>query len=252
MGALVLSENDMKRYHRQMMIDGWGEDAQRKLKNTTVFVAGAGGLGSPTCFNLAVAGVGHIKLCDFDSPELSNLNRQFLHNDSRIGTNKAISGKQTLHQLNPDIEITALDCKLDDDNIDELLGDAAVIMDCMDNYPSRYVLNKAAIRKGIPMVHGSVWGLEGRLTFVHSPETPCFQCVFPEAPPKELFPVVGATPSVIGSMQALEALKYLCGFGELVKNRMLVVNCLSMTFQELKLRKDLNCPVCGQKQYRPE
>jgi adenylyltransferase/sulfurtransferase len=241
---LVLTENDMKRYQRQIMIDGWGGNVQCKLKNTTVFVAGAGGLGSPVNYNLAVAGVGHIKLCDFDSPDLSNLNRQFLHNDSRIGMNKAISGKQTLNQLNPDIEVEAVTDKIEEHNAEELIGDAELIVDCMDNFPTRYILNKAAIRLGIPMVHGSVWGLEGRITFIHVPETPCFQCIFPEAPPKELFPVLGATPSVIGSLQALEALKYLGNLGNLTKNRMLIADLLSMSFYELKLRKDPNCPIC--------
>jgi adenylyltransferase/sulfurtransferase len=242
---LALTENDMKRYQRQMMIDGWGEDVQHKLKNTTVFVAGAGGLGSPVCFNLAVAGVGRIKLCDFDSPELSNLNRQFLHNDSRVGINKAVSGKQTLNQLNPDIEIEAVSTKIEEHNAEDLIGDAALIMDCMDNFPTRYILNKTAIKLGIPMVHGSVWGLEGRITLIHVPDTPCFQCIFPGSPPKELFPVLGATPSVIGSLMAIEALKYLGNVGTSMKNRMLIADFLSMSFQELKVRKDPTCPACG-------
>lgn len=243
--ALELTENDLKRYHRQMMIDGWGEEVQRKLKNTTVFVAGAGGLGSPVCYNLAVAGIGKIKVCDFDAPELSNLNRQFLHNDSRIGINKAVSGKQTLNQLNPDIEVESVSDKIVEDNVNDLVGDAALIMDCMDNFPARYLLNKAAINKGIPMIHASVWGLEGRVTCINVPETPCFQCVFPAPPPKELFPVVGATPSVFGSIQAIEALKVLGGLGHPMKNRMLIGNLYTMSFYELKLRKDPNCPVCS-------
>ncbi|MBN1458693.1 MAG: HesA/MoeB/ThiF family protein, partial [Armatimonadetes bacterium] len=159
MGSLevgTLTEEDLKRYHRQMMIAGWGEEGQRRLKAARVFVAGAGGLGSPTSMYLAVAGVGHITLCDCDAPELSNLNRQILHNDARIGVNKAESGKLTLTELNPSIEVEAVPERIEADNVDTLVEDADVIVDCMDNFPTRYVLNECALRKGIPFVHASV------------------------------------------------------------------------------------------------
>jgi len=242
-----LSDDDRKRYNRQMMIDGWGEAAQAKLKNSTVFVAGAGGLGSPASIYLAVAGVGHIKLCDFDAPELVNLNRQILHDDSRIGTNKAISGKTTLERLNPSIRVTAVTEKVEAANVDALVGDANLIVDCMDNFPTRYLLNECAMRKQIPLVHGSVWGMEGRLTFIHPPKTPCLRCIFPESPPKEVFPVLGATPGVIGVMEAMEALKYLTGVGRNLSGRLLLWSGADGDVRVLKVRRDPNCPTCAQR-----
>jgi adenylyltransferase/sulfurtransferase len=188
-----LKEEELKRYNRQMLMEGWGEETQEKIKNSTVFIAGAGGLGSPVSIYLAVAGVGTIRICDFDSPDWTNLNRQILHNHNRIGINKAVSGKQTLEEMNPHIHIRAFTDKIVAENVDELVGDADLILDCMDNFPTRYLLNESAIRKDIPLVHGSIWGLDGRLTFIHSPETPCLRCYFPESPPKEVFPVLGYT-----------------------------------------------------------
>lgn len=240
-----LTDQDRERYHRHMMISGWDEAGQEKVKAARVFVAGAGGLGSPTSIYLAVAGVGHIAICDFDSPELSNLNRQILHSDARIGVNKAESAKMTLSELNPDIEITPITTRIEADNVDELVGDADIIVDCMDNFPTRFVLNEHAKKKAIPFVHASVWGLEGKLTFIQSPETPCLQCIFPVAPPKEVFPVLGAVPGMIGCLQAIETLKYLTGVGENLKNKLLVWSGLEMEFSTFPIMKNPNCPVCG-------
>jgi adenylyltransferase/sulfurtransferase len=244
---MKLTEEERKRYHRQMMMDGWGETTQEKLKNSTVFIAGAGGLGSPVALYLAAAGIGHIRICDFDSPDLTNLNRQILHNHTRIGTNKAISGKLTLSELNPNVKVTALTEKIVTENIDELVDNADIIVDCMDNFPTRYLLNESAIRKNIPMVHGSIWGMDGRLTFIQSPETPCLRCIFHEPPPGEVFPVLGATPGVIGSLQALETIKYLTGIGKNIKGKLLVWDGGKTEFRIFKAVKDPNCPVCGNK-----
>lgn len=243
----ALTDGDRKRYHRHMMISGWGEAGQEKVKAAKIFVAGAGGLGSPASIYLAVAGVGHIAICDFDSPDLSNLNRQVLHDDSRIGMNKAESARLTLTTLNPSIEVEAITTRIEADNVDELVGDAQIIVDCMDNFPTRYVLNECARRKGIPLVHGAVWGLEGRLTFIHSPETPCLQCIFPAAPPKEVFPVLGAVPGMTGCLQAIETLKFLTDTGQTMKGRMLVWNGTDMDFDTYRVAKDPECPVCGKK-----
>ena len=242
-----LNEDELKRYNRQMMMEGWGKETQEKIKGSTVFIAGAGGLGSPVSIYLAVAGVGTIRICDFDSPDQSNLNRQILHNHSRIGINKAVSAKQTLEELNPHINIRAFTDKIVAENVDELVGNSDLILDCMDNFPTRYLLNESAMRKNIPLVHGSIWGLDGRLTFIHSPETPCLRCYFPESPPKEVFPVLGATPGVIGTLQAMEALKYLSGIGKLLKGRLLVWSGNDMSFKTFKGYRDPECPACGQK-----
>ena len=241
----MLSEVELKRYHRQMIMDKWGEETQQKLKNSTVFIAGAGGLGSPVSIYLAVAGIGNIRICDFDSPDLSNLNRQILHNDGRIGTNKAISARQTLNELNPHVNVVALTDKIVADNVDALVGDAQLIVDCMDNFPTRYLLNESAIRKKIPLVYGSIWGMEGRLSFLCPPETPCFKCLFPEPPPSEVFPVVGATPGIIGTLQSLEVIKYLTGIGENLKGRILVWEGKKIEFNKYKAYKDPQCPACS-------
>ncbi|GAB6183311.1 HesA/MoeB/ThiF family protein [Thermodesulfovibrio hydrogeniphilus] len=236
---------DFLRYNRQMMIEGWGEEGQKKLKSSTVFIAGAGGLGSPVSIYLAVAGVGKIIICDFDSVEITNLNRQILHSPSRIGINKALSAKITLSALNPDVEVIPITEKITEDNAYELVGDAQIILDCMDNLETRYILNEVAIKKGIPLVFGAIYGIQGMLSFIHSPKTPCLKCMFPEAPPKETFPVVGATPGVIGTLQALEAIKYLVGIGNLLENKLLIWNGLTQEFKTFKARKDPSCKVCG-------
>lgn len=242
---MSLSENELKRYTRQMMIEGWGEAVQTKLKQSTVFIAGAGGLGSPVSIYLAVAGIGNMRICDFDSPDWSNLNRQILHDHTRIGTNKAVSAKMTLERLNADITVTAYTDKIVEENVDSLAGNADIILDCMDNFPTRFLLNECAIRKKIPLVYGSIWGIDGRLSFIQSPETPCLRCIFPESPPKEVFPVIGATPAVIGSLQALEAIKYLSGTGPNIKSQLLVWEGATTDFKKFKIRKDPECPTCG-------
>lgn len=241
----MFSDEELKRYNRQMMMEGWGEETQKRMKNSTVFIAGAGGLGSPVSIYLAVAGVGNIRICDFDSPDWTNLNRQILHDHTRIGINKAVSAKMTLERLNPSVNITALTEKITEETVDELVADADLIVDCMDNFPTRYVLNRAAIRKGIPLVFGSIWGMDGMVSFIHSPETPCLRCIYPDAPPSETFPVVGTTPGVIGSLQAFEVIKYITGIGENLKGKLLVWNGAVNQFKTFKTAKDPECDHCG-------
>jgi adenylyltransferase/sulfurtransferase len=228
-----------------MLISDWGEAGQQRLKAATAFIAGAGGLGSPVAFTLAMAGVGHLRICDDDTPERSNLNRQFLHDESRIGMNKAESARLTLARVNPHVTVDALADHLDDGSVDRLAGDADIILDCMDNLPARHVLNRCAARKGIPLVHGAVWGTEGRVTFIHVPHTPCLACFLEGTPPPEVFPIVGATSAITGCMQAMEAIKYLTGAGTTLRNRLLIGDYMEMRFVELRLRRYPACPVCS-------
>lgn len=246
---MSLKEEELKRYARQTLMDGWGLSGQEKLKKATVFIAGAGGLGSPAAIYLATAGVGHIRICDFDVLDISNLNRQILHDKSRVGINKALSAKTTLEKVNANVTVTAIQDRITSDNVDKLIADAKIIVDCMDNFPTRYILNESAFRKHIPLMYASVWGMDGRLSFIYPPETPCFKCLFQEEPPSGLFPIVGATPGVIGSMQALEVLKYLTGVGLNLKGRQLVWEGSTMTFKTLRMYRDPACSVCGLKKH---
>lgn len=241
---MTLTEYDEKRYHRQMMISGFGSEGQQKLKDSTVFVAGAGGLGSPVATYLAVAGIGHIVLVDMDVVDPSNLNRQILHWDENVGQKKVESGGYKLRKSNPEISISALDVRIDEDNVYELTKDADIIIDAMDNYPIRYLLNKAAFRHNIPFIHASVWGLCGQLMTIIPGKTPCLSCLVHEAPPKELFPVLGATPGVLGTLQVTEAIKLLTGTGKPVTNRMILYDGELMKFLEIPIEKDPECEVC--------
>ena len=244
---IVLTDEDKTRYNRQIILSGWGEEGQKKVKQATVFIAGAGGLGSPVAIYLAAAGVGRLRICDFGEPELSNLNRQILHNKEDIGKNKALSAKETIAKINPHIKVENLSDKIERENIAQLVDDAYIIVDCMDNFPTRHILNEYAVKVGLPFVHAGVFGMSGQITFIHTPETPCLYCVFPGSPPSELFPIVGATAGVIGTLEALEVLKYLTGKGSLLKNRMLFWDGELMTFHEITLPKDPKCTVCGNK-----
>jgi molybdopterin/thiamine biosynthesis adenylyltransferase len=240
-----LTNYDETRYNRQMLIDGWGEQGQTRLKQSSVFIAGAGGLGSPVSIYLAVAGVGEIRICDADTIELSNLNRQILHPDDRIGQSKAGSAEKTLKALNPSINVVTYTDYLDENNIERIVGQPNIIVDCLDNYETRYLLNVYCLKHSIPFVHGAIWGLMGQVTFICPPETPCLRCIVPTPPPKEIFPVVGVTPGIIGSIQAMEVLKFLTGVGALLKNRLLIVDGEEMTFMPVAIEGTPSCSDCG-------
>lgn len=240
----MLSNKEIIRYHRQMLISNWGEKGQDQLRSSTVFIAGAGGLGSPVAIYLASAGIGTIRICDFGVPELSNLNRQILHTEADIGVNKALSAKETLQDINPYITVVALMKKITEETIGELVGESNILLDCLDNFETRHILNRYAVRKELPFIHAGIHGLSGQLTFIHTPETPCLHCVFPGSFPPEVFPVAGVTPGVIGVLEALEAIKWILGIGENLKGKLLIWDGEQMLFQKVEIKKDPNCPIC--------
>ena len=241
----TLTDYDRTRYGRQMMIDGWGEEGQTKLKTSSVFIAGAGGLGSPVSIYLAVAGVGELRICDADRPELSNLNRQILHTDARIGELKAVSAEKTLRELNPTVRIVTYSEYLDEKSVERIVGKPDIVVDCLDNFETRYLLNSYCVKNNTPFVHGAIWGMIGQVTFLHPPETPCLECLVPEPPPKEVFPVVGVTPGVIGCIQAMEVLKFLTGVGTPLKGRLLVFDGEEMIFTSANVKRMPSCQECG-------
>lgn len=240
-----LTNYDLVRYSRQIMMKGFGEEGQKRLKNTKVFVAGCGGLGSPISMYLAAAGFGYIVIADMDIVDLSNLNRQILHWDRNLGEDKVRSGYEKLIQMNPEISVTPFNGRIDEHNVYELTEGCDLIMDAMDNFETRYLLNRASLKHGIPFIHASVWGMEGRLTTLVPGRTPCLECIFPKAPPKEVFPILGATPGVLGTLQVTEAVKLILGIGETLQNRLLVYDGEYMQFHEIKIGKNPDCPACG-------
>lgn len=223
----------------------FGNGGQERLKKSHIFIAGAGGLGSPVSLYLAVAGVGTITIADMDTVDQTNLNRQILHTDRDIGKKKAVSAEEKLAAINPDIRINAIDSRIDEGNAARLAGNADGIVDAMDNYPARYLLNDVAIRKGIPLFHGAIRGFYGQATTIIPKKTPCLKCIFPKAPPGEVFPVVGATAGVIGTVQATEVLKYLLQSGNLLTGRLFIWDGLAGCADEISAERMPCCPACG-------
>ena len=243
-----LSEREIERYNRQMMIPGLGLEGQKKLKDSKVFLAGAGGLGCPIAIYLAAVGVGTLRIVDRDTVELSNLNRQILHWDEDVGRRKADSIQEKLRRMNPDVEVQASCLEINEDNVLDMIRGSDIIVDAMDNFQTRYLLNRAAIGLNLPFVHGGIWGLEGRATTIIPNKTACLQCIFPEAPPAERFPVIGVSPGLIALIEATETIKYLTGIGRLLENRLLIYDGEQMEFAEVAVSKRPDCPACGRKE----
>lgn len=243
----MLSREERERYDRQIVIRGFGQEGQGRLKKAKVFIAGAGGLGCAAATYLTAAGVGMIRIVDHDRVELSNLNRQVLHWAEDIGKRKADSAVQKLGGLNPGVKIEPIGETITEANISQLVAGFDLIVDAMDNLPTRYLLNKVALEKNIPLFHGAVYGFEGRATTIIPGETACLWCVYRGVVTKGKFPVIGVTPAVIGSIQATEVIKYIVGIGQLLTNRLLVYDGLNMKFTEFKLKRDPNCEHCGKK-----
>jgi molybdopterin-synthase adenylyltransferase len=239
---MTLSERERERYKRQILL--FGEEGQEKLKKAHIFIAGAGGLGCPIAIYLAVAGVGTITIVDKDVVDQSNLNRQILHSDRDIGRKKTASAVEKLRILNPDIAVHAIDTTIGESNVRDLVGQAGGIVDAMDNFPARYFLNTVSQEKNIPLFHGAICGMYGQATTIIPGKTPCFACIFPKAPPSEVFPVVGVTPGLIGMVQATEVIKYFTGSGDLLTNRLFVWDGMIAKADEIVVEKNPTCGVC--------
>ena len=240
----MLTENELIRYKRQLDVSGWETSTQEKLKNSKVFVAGAGGLGSPVLYYLAAAGVGHIKICDRDKVELSNLNRQILYSTSDIGSWKAETAAAKTSLLNDSIKITHFNSEAGWNLIDEI-KECDIIIDCFDNFESRHILNRISLQTGIPMIHAGVSEYYGQMTFLQPGETACLACFIPENIKKETRGIVGAMAGIVGSMQAIEVIKFLTGTGSILKNRLLHIDGKSMDITSLVLKKNSECKVCS-------
>jgi len=247
----TLTHEQRNRYQRHLLLPEVGEAGQQKLLDSKVLLLGAGGLGSPAALYLAAAGVGTIGVIDMDVVDASNLQRQVLHNTDRIGERKVDSAKKTMTALNPDVNVSTYDVRLGADNILEIIEGYDVIVDGTDNFPTRYLVNDASLLKGIPVVHGSIFRFEGQVTVFDPYNGPCYRCLIPEPPPAELAPscaeagVFGVLCGIVGSIQALEAIKLLLGLGDSLRGRLLAFDALEETFRVFKVRRDPNCPACG-------
>jgi len=246
---VVLTAEQRNRYQRHLLLPEVGVAGQAKLLASKVLMLGAGGLGSPAALYLAAAGVGTIGIVDMDEVDASNLQRQILHNLDRIGDRKVDSAKKTLSLLNPDVDVVTYDTRLDASNIMDIIAGYDVIVDGADNFPSRYLLNDASVKLGIPVVHGSIFRFEGMVSVFHPTQGPTYRDMVPEPPPAELAPscaeagVLGVLPGIIGSIQALETIKVILSLGEPLIGRILAVDTTEMTFRTFKLQKDPANPV---------
>jgi adenylyltransferase/sulfurtransferase len=242
----MLSERERERYGRQIPLIG--SEGQERLKRARVLIAGVGGLGSPIAIYLAAAGVGHIRLVDQDRVEQSNLNRQILHWERDIGTAKTQSAEEKLRQMNPDISVETVQVTLTESNLGTYAQGMDGIVDALDNYPARYLLNRAALALNLPLFHGAIWGFDGQVTTIVPGKTVCLRCIFPNPPPESVFPVIGVAPGIIGLIQANEVLKYLLGRGLLLENRLLLWNGSLSVLEEVAVSPNPQCMDCGRSQ----
>ncbi len=253
MAEVTLSNEEIARYSRHLIMPEVGMAGQRKIKQGSVLLIGTGGLGSPLALYLAAAGVGHIGLVDFDVVDASNLQRQIVHGTSTVGLAKTESAKRRLADLNPLVEVTTYETQISSANALDLIRPYDVVIDGTDNFPTRYLTNDAAVMLGKPNIYGSIFRFEGQATVFYPKQGgPCYRCLYPEPPPPGLVPscaeggVLGVLPGVIGTIQATEAIKLLAGIGEPLIGRLMLYDALSMRFRELKLRRNPECPVCGE------
>ena len=248
----ALSNEEVARYSRHLILPEVGMAGQQKLKAARALCIGAGGLGSPVALYLAAAGVGTIGIVDFDEVDYSNLQRQIIHGTPDVGRSKLASAKSKLNALNPEVEVVTHETALSSQNALALFADYDFVVDGTDNFPTRYLVNDACVLSGKPNVYGSIFRFEGQASVFAAADGPCYRCMFPEPPPPGLVPscaeggVLGILPGVVGTLQATEAVKLVLGAGDLLVGRFLLFDALKMRFRELKVRKDPDCPVCGE------
>ncbi|HEU5170237.1 MAG TPA: molybdopterin-synthase adenylyltransferase MoeB [Gemmatimonadales bacterium] len=248
-----LSSEELLRYARHLSLPAVGRAGQERLKGARVLLVGAGGLGSPAALYLAAAGIGTIGLVDHDRVDVTNLQRQILHGTASVGRAKVDSGRDRLADLNPLVGIEPHDARLSAANAAAIVAGYDLVVDGSDNFPTRYLLSDVCVWLGKPLVYGSIFRFEGQVSLFHAARGPCYRCLYAEPPPPELVPtcaeggVLGVLPGIIGSIQALEAIKWILGAGESLVGRLLVFDALRLSFRELGLRKDPDCPVCGQR-----
>ena len=247
----TLTAEQRERYSRHLLLPEVGIEGQQKLLDAKVLLLGAGGLGSPAALYLAAAGVGTLGIVDSDEVDLSNLQRQVIHSSERIGVSKVDSAEQTINALNPDVEVVKHRMRLGAENIMEILPDYDIVVDGLDNFPTRYLLNDASVRLKVPVVSAAILGFEGQLSVFKPYEGPCYRCLFPVPPPAELAPscgangVLGVLPGTMGLLQATEVVKLILGEGEPLIGRLLMYDALAASFMEVRVRRDPNCPVCS-------
>jgi len=247
----ALTAAQRERYSRHLLIPEVGPEGQAKLLDAKVLLVGAGGLGSPAALYLAAAGVGTLGIVDFDLVDVSNLQRQVLHSTDRVGQPKVESARRTIAALNPDVRVVATEAILGPDNVEQLIDGYDVIVDGTDTFETRYLLNDAAVARGIPVVHASVYRFEGQITTFVPKVGPCYRCLYPTQPPPELAPpcslvgVLGVVPGIMGLLQANEVLKLVLGIGDTLMGRLVLFDALDGTFSELRIERDPACPVCA-------
>jgi len=247
----TLTADQRNRYQRHLLLPEVGEAGQLKLLESKVLLLGAGGLGSPAALYLAAAGVGTLGVIDMDVVDASNLQRQVLHNMDRLGERKVDSAKKTLTALNPDVNVVTYDTRLGADNVLDIIRGYDVIVDGTDNFPTRYLVNDASLLEEIPVVYGAIFRFEGQVSVFHPYVGPCYRCLLPEPPPAELAPscaeagVLGVLPGIIGSLQAMEAIKLLLGLGDSLAGRLMAYDALESSFRTFKVRRDPECPACS-------
>jgi adenylyltransferase/sulfurtransferase len=254
--APELTRDEVMRYSRHVILPDVGIDGQRKLKGARVLLVGAGGLGSPAALYLAAAGIGHLGIVDFDTVDVTNLQRQVLHGTRDVGRTKLASATDRLGDLNPHVHVEPYPTRLTSENALEIIGEYDLVVDGTDNFATRYLVNDACVILGRPNVYGSIFRFEGQASVLATPEGPCYRCLFREPPPPGLVPscaeggVLGVLPGLVGTIQATEAIKLILGIGDTLVGRLLLIDALGMQFRTMKIRRDATCPACGTHEIR--